>query len=922
MNQTPAIFRYWGKADSSYDGEPKWHPLAYHSLDVAACGQTLLRQQPAWLESLARLSGLEPAVLSPWLVFLLAIHDMGKFGDGFQSLRPNLQQELQGRAAKVAYDVLHDTLGYAVVMEHLPEWLGFPDLARRGGSLLRLWAAAVTGHHGRPPMNDGLKAHVIRHLPANTVMKDAEQFVVDARRLLLPESWTFPGRAGDSLERYKRTSWLFAGVAVAADWLGSNTRWFKYHQPSLNLEEYWHQLALPRAETAVSESGMCAPISASDAAFARLFPRIAASPTPLQAWADAVVIGRGPQLFVLEELTGGGKTEAALTLAARLMKEGCARGVYFALPTMATADAMFDRVQKKFDVESDEPWRRFFSGGNAALVLAHSAAGTKQKLDALQLRDGGYNDQHEEASASQYSTAWIADSRKKALLADFGVGTVDQALLAVMPLRHQSLRLLGVSTKVLVVDEVHACDCYMGELLARLLRFHAALGGSAVLLSATLPQEHREKLISAFADGAEFANRAPVQNDYPLATHLHASGIAEVHTPAREAVSRKVAVEPFTDEDAVFQRLQATVSRGGCAVWVRNTVADAVAAWHTWSTNNPDDPATLFHARFALCDRLKIGEQINKDFGAESRAEARRRRLVIATQVVEQSLDVDFDDMVTDLAPIDLVIQRAGRLQRHKRDVDGNPAARDGRSGAKLGVLMPEPTEDAGSDWFKRLLPKAARVYPDHGKLWLTGRWLASRGTFDLSADARDMIESVYAEDGYERIPPALQGVTDAAEGACKADKGTARSNLLSFDQGYDPTGMDWPDEDAQVDITTRLGEKTVRLRLAKISGGNLTSWAVADENIEWTLSELTVPRRLLTKESYRYAGLIKQAREKMPDQGRYCLIVPFEQYEDAWRGWALRERDEDVFEEVRVMYSPKTGLSIESGEVIDESDL
>lgn len=922
MDSSSVCFRYWGKANPDYRGERKWHPLVYHSLDVAACGEVLLRRQPAWLENLARLSGIEPGALTPWLVFLLAIHDLGKFGDGFQALRPDLQQDLRGRIANVGYDVRHDSLGYAVVMEHLPRWLECPDLARRGGSLLRLWASAVNGHHGRPPKNEGRRARILRHLPADTVLKDAEQFVACARRLLLPKGWAFPDREHDSLERYKKSSWLIAGVAVAADWLGSNTNWFKYHRPDLPLEDYWRRIALPGAEVAVTESGMFAPAPAPDAALARLFPHIAASPTHLQSWSDEVPIAPGPHLFILEELTGGGKTEAALTLAARLIAMGCGRGVYFALPTMATADAMFDRVQKKGSSETNEPWQRFFSSGDASLVLAHSAAGTKQKLDALQRRDGGYNDRLKEASASQYSMAWLADSRKKALLADFGVGTVDQALLAVMPLRHQSLRLLGVSTKVLVVDEVHACDCYMGELLARLLRFHAGLGGSAILLSATLPQAQRARLLSAFADGAGFVAKAPEKNDYPLATHLQETDIAEVRIPAREAVSREVAVEPLADEDTVFQRLKATVVRGGCAVWVRNTVADAVAAWQMWSLNNPENPAILFHARYALCDRLSIGQQIHKTFGPESRAETRRGRLVIATQVVEQSLDVDFDDMVTDLAPIDLVIQRAGRLQRHKRDVDGNPATTEGRGGAKLGVLMPEPSEDVGADWYKRVLTKAARVYPDHGKLWLTGRWLTSRRAFDLAAHARDMIEFVYGEDGYEQIPPALQGVSDAAEGACKADKGTARSNLLKFDQGYDPTGMDWPDEDAQVDITTRLGEKTVRLRLAKVSGDGLTAWAAADKSIEWALSELTAPKWLITKEGPRHAGRIEQAREEMPDQGRYCLIVPLEQCEDDWRGWALRERDEDVFEEVRVVYSPITGLRIESGEVMDESDL
>lgn len=907
------LYRYWGKADAGLADGPNWHPLVYHCLDVAACGQVLLARQPAWLEKLEQLSGIEQSKLAPWIVFLLAIHDIGKFGEGFQTLPKNPF----GRVAKVAYDVRHDTLGYAVLMGYLPEWLDNPELAQRGGSQLRLWAAAVAGHHGRPPRNDGLQSHVIRHFPVETALKDAEQFVSDARHLLLPETWSFPPRVDGVLERYKQASWLVAGLAVAADWLGSNTRWFHYHQPDLTLADYWYKVALPHAEAAVTESGLLAANPARDAGFTKLFPHIA-TPTPLQAWADTVPVATGPQLFVLEELTGGGKTEAALTLAGRLMSAGHGHGVYFALPTMATADAMFDRVQKKSDGDAEEAWQRFFDSGVPSLVLAHSAAKTKQKLDALKRHDAGYDDRREEASASQHSSAWLADNRKKALLADFGVGTVDQALLGVMQLRHQSLRLLGLSTKVLVVDEVHACDCYMGELLARLLRFHGAFGGSAILLSATLPLQQRAQLLAAFAEGAGHPAFKPEQTAYPLATHLHESGLDEDPIQARAAASRKVTTQALADEAVVFQRLHATVARGGCAVWVRNTVADAVSAWRAWCVAYPDYPATLFHARFALCDRLSIGKRINEDFGPESTLETRHGKLVIATQVVEQSLDVDFDDMVSDLAPIDLIVQRAGRLQRHKRDGEGNLAESEGRGGTNLGVLMHEPVEEAKVDWFKRLLPKAAKVYPDHGKLWLTARWLVEHQSFDLSVQARAMIETVYGAYGYEQTPVALQDVTAAAEGACKADRGIARSNVLTFNQGYDPTGMEWPDEDSYTDITTRLGEKTVRIRLAKISGNRLISWATTGSSIDWPLSELTVARYLIAKESPRHAGLIEQARKNMMDEGRYCLIVPLEQCEKDWRGWAANTNGE----EIRVIYSEVAGLSIEKGEAIDESDL
>lgn len=907
------LFRYWGKADPNYPGAQKWHPLAYHSLDVAACGQELLRQQPVWLENLSWLAGIDVRILEPWLVFLLAVHDLGKFSNGFQSLPRNPF----GRTAQVAYDVRHDSLGYALVMECLPKWLGVPELEQRGGGLLRLWAAAVTGHHGRPPKNQNLAALVMRQFPADPVLNDAEEFVLAVRHLLLPEGWEFPSHTEGQLDRYKRTSWLVAGLAVLADWLGSNTLWFKYREPDMGLEDYWCDVATPKAKDAVKESGLASTLPTGEATFGTLFPHIE-SPTPLQVWASEVPIAPNPQLFVLEELTGGGKTETALTLAARLMAAGRGRGVYFALPTMATADAMFDRVQRRQENDGKEVWQRFFASVDPSLVLAHSAAKIRQKLDTLQRRDAGYDHRNEEASASQHSSAWLADSRKKAFLADFGVGTIDQALLAVMPLRHQSLRLLGLSTKVLVVDEVHACDCYMGELLSRLLRFHAALGGSAILLSATLPLEQRARLLAAFAEGAGYATTKPTQTAYPLASHFHAAGFDEKPIEAREAVSRKVSVEPLSEEQEVLQRLHATIARGGCAVWVRNTVADAVSAWTTWNLNYLDCYATLFHARFALTDRLNIGKRIQENFGPDSTHETRRGKLVIATQVVEQSLDVDFDDMVSDLAPIDLIVQRAGRLQRHKRDPEGNPAKSEGRGNAILGVLMPEPIMEAEAAWFKRMLSKAAKVYPDHGKLWLTAQWLVENKAFDLALQARDMIEKVYGAYGYEQTPIALQCVTDKAEGACKADQGIARSNVLTFNQGYDPTSNEWPDEDSYTDITTRLGEKTVRLRLAKMIGDSLTPWATTGSSLDWPLSELTVARYLIAKESPRHTALLEQTRKNMIDEGRYCLIVPLADCGKDWRGWAMNAQDE----EVRVIYSPVAGLSIEKGETIDESDL
>ena len=906
----PPYFKYWGKADENYAGEPKWHPLVYHCLDVAACASVLLERQPGWLAALSRQAGLEPEWLRSWLHFQTAIHDIGKFADGFQAWRPDLLAKLQERCGINPGGERHDTLGYVLAEQYLLDWLGLdgqdPDLF----DLIQPWIAAVTGHHGRPAKNlDGAKLLLRNHYPP-PVLEDARSFVAQTARLFLPGDCAFPTLETGLAERYRHASWLVAGLTVAADWLGSNTRWFPYRTPDRPLAEYWSDFALPQARQAVEESGLVPATPTTLPRIRTLFPGVA-MPTPLQSWAEKVEITPvGPQVFVLEELTGAGKTEAALTLAARLMASGCAQGIYLALPTMATADAMFDRVRR------DDGWRRFFTAGAGQLALAHSADWLKLRLEEMNRRDANYG-RDEDTSASRHCSTWLADSRKKALLADFGVGTLDQALLAVLPARHQSLRLLGLANKVLIVDEVHACDCYMGELLARLLRFHAALGGSAILLSATLPQNQRARYLQAFAHGAGFAAESPESDAYPLATRLARAALTEQALQARESVSRRVGTTLLHEEPQALAHLEETVTQGRCAVWVRNTVADAVESWRQWNTDHPDWPATLYHARFALHDRLKIGARLVADFGPDSDSDTRRGRLVIATQVVEQSLDVDFDDMVSDLAPIDLVIQRAGRLQRHRRDASGNrvpPDTPDDRGGAQFAVLTPEPVPEADAKWIKGLLPKTGKVYPDHGKLWLTARWLAEEGGFEVPRQARAMIEAVYGDAAFDELPEGLQAVADAADGACRADRGAARGNLLNFDEGYTPTSLIWQDEG---EAPTRLGEATVRVRLARVAENALVPWAEVDAGIAWALSELTIPRRLIAAESPRDGALVAAARQAMSDEGRYVVIVALRPVDDTWHGQALNAGGE----EIHVIYSPVCGLTIEKG-VEDESDL
>jgi CRISPR-associated endonuclease/helicase Cas3 len=297
----------------------------------------------------------------------------------------------------------------------------------------------------------------------------AQDFVRDAAGLLL----TTPTRL--EYGRLVRTSFAVAGVAVMADWVGSSSA-FTYHNEPMPLATYWSKYALPTAEFAVREFGLIPCASASQRSLVELMgDERFTDLTPMQSWAYEVTLANDPTLYIVEDSTGAGKTEAALILAHRLIASGRASGVYFALPTMATANALYARFAKAY-------LNFFAAGSRPSLVLAHAA----RDLDP-RFTEGLFYGSDATTGAEAECSAWIADNRRRSFLAQVGVGTVDQALLAVLPSRFQSLRLAGLMQRVLVVDEAHAYDAYMGQEIEGLLSAHAQLGGSAVVLSATLP---------------------------------------------------------------------------------------------------------------------------------------------------------------------------------------------------------------------------------------------------------------------------------------------------------------------------------------------------------------------------------------------------------------------------------------------------
>lgn len=904
---TVDLLPYWGKAQPRDARGPGWHPLVYHALDVAAVGRALVRHVPAFRERLAAVSGLQPADCADWLALMLAWHDVGKFAEGFQSLVPALRTHLGHRRPAVAYKRRHDSVGKQALEDFALEEALDDAIAEHHGDAvdpfdvvdgLVPWIRAVTGHHGAPPDLDRRwdSSSDPLDLQFPRPVRDA---VIEWCRQSFALLWGRPlpldfDRLGDTIEAGQRASWLVAGLAVAADWIGSDQGWFPYHRPELSPADYWHRVACPRAEVAIAQCGIAARPVEAPRGLVELFPYIE-RPTPLQAFTATVALPAGPQVWLIEEATGGGKTEAALMLAHRLIAAGRAEGVYVALPTMATANAMHRRVEAMYP-------RLFADGVEPTLVLSHGRAGLAH---ALAQRAKGVDDDYaaDELSATTRSAAWFADHRKAGLLAPIGVGTIDQALLGVLPSKHQSLRLLGLARSVLVVDEVHACDAYMHRLLCTLLTFQAALGGSVVLLSATVAEHTRRALFDAFADGLGAPRAALTPPGFPWVTGLSADGAVEAPLTSRDECRRRVDVRPVGSVEAAMRVVLDAAEAGRCVAWVRNTVDDAIEAAAALAEALGDGRVELFHARFVLGDRLAIERRVLDRFGPDADPAGRRGRVVVATQVIEQSLDLDFDVMVSDLAPIDLLVQRAGRLCRHRRDASGRRTAEDDARGTPtLWVLGPDPDAEVDAGWLRRVLPRMAPVYPDIGVLWRTARWLKAHGGFDLPSDARGLIEAVFGLDARADYPDALADAVMTAEGATMAARSTAQLAALALDPGYCAAGPAWLDEARAL---TRLGEPTVTLRLVRVEGDRCGPWH-ADPTLGWSLSEVSVRQARVASEAPGDAARIEAARQAMPDRGRFVCVVPFT-VDAAGVGHAeVRDASQRP---ARLIYHPRTGL-------------
>ncbi|MBK9290291.1 MAG: CRISPR-associated helicase Cas3' [Bacteroidetes bacterium] len=528
-----------------------------------------------------------------------------------------------------------------------------------------------------------------------------------------------------------------SGLTTLADWIASMADYFPKEENPSDFSKYLI-LAASSAEKAVSESGFDILASFSNKSFKELFPGLIAS--ELQELTGNLTITQEPSLTIIEAPAGEGKTEAALYLAYKQLLLRPNNGLYFALPTMATTNAMIERLlaflKLAHNVKASGKFINFrLIHGKALLqpkqIELFNAWNKIKNVDGTNPEDG-----------IVVTAAWLT-SNKRSLMAPYGLGTVDQALTGVLKVKHFFLRLYGLSGKTVIIDEVHAYDVYMQHLIHRMLQWLKALNCNVILLSATLPSAFRNAFFRSWQSNDECDNK--LSNNYPLVCHTSRKGIEIIEGFKTRKKTRLELRYIDSDPNIIGTCAFEYAMQGAAVAVICNTVRRAQKIFKILVELNQqqDVHIVLFHASFIHKHKLEIEERVKAFFGKGRQSLV--KVLLVATQVVEQSMDIDFDVMISDLAPVDLLLQRAGRIHRHdnieRPKACETPilywATKDGKD-----AELPE-LDDIGT----RL--NQFDVY-DAFILFKTYHILKISNTWSLPDDYRELIEMVYNEEDWE----------------------------------------------------------------------------------------------------------------------------------------------------------------------------
>ncbi len=716
----PLYQQLWGKAHKNTE---EIHPLVCHMIDVAQVARVMWRQvlTSSFRTHIAEAIGLEEPEAERLIVFWVSLHDLGKACPGFQRKYDVAETELKEAGLPFPQIFSRERFYHGTASADL-----LPVLLTEKTNLPRRWvrgiARAVGGHHGSWPIAEELQALKTYNLGLEDWDKVRGELVDVLINLFSPP----PIENTDAPREIRNTLFtLLSGLTSVADWVGSMDTYFPYTAPPVDIDRYAERAKRQAREALAALNWMAWQPPQQARAFCELFE--VDSPRPMQS--EVVELAEQldqPALVIIEAPTGIGKTEAALYLADHWARVLHQRGMYVAMPTMATSNQMHDRVNKMLTHR--------YPDITIAPLLVHSQARWMQTRPPQDINIA--DEEIEDTAQALEAMSWFLPS-KRSLLAPFGVGTVDQTFLSVLQTRHFFVRLFGLSHKTLIFDEVHAYDTYMSTLFQRLLGWLRAVGTSVVILSATLPAKTREELVRAYAGDDVEVPPAP----YPTTTWAMDGRVGVIGAPEPEddkpaSPERTVELDWLArDPMMIAEQLQEALREGGCAAVICNTVRRSQDVYRVLREAKivSDENLILFHARFPFGWRKRIEARVLKQFGKKGNRP--HQAIVVATQVIEQSLDLDFDLMISDLAPVDLLIQRAGRLHRHGGRDRPQPL-----SEPQLWITKPNiknGTPDFGNDKWVYELYFLLRSY-----LALQGRT-----RWSLPTDTRDLIEAVYGPD-------------------------------------------------------------------------------------------------------------------------------------------------------------------------------
>ena len=732
------------------------------------------------------------------LAALAFLHDIGKLHPGFQAkgwpteMRPKFVHghtkeswEFIQLAYKWPKHPFHRTL------QRILEW---------GQSTVPSLLAAMFAHHGRPIDPPAAPSLSSWNVPLATQQYD---WAIEAQTMDSALLGWFEGAFVNDAKPLPDPApfhHLIAGYAALADWIGSNVEFFPFRAPfSLGYDNQAHA----KAKEALLGIGLDIEHLASfkTPSFRELTGHIA--PNPAQATVGDVE--PDARLVILEAETGSGKTEAALWRFAQLLAAGKVSGMYFAVPTRAAAKQLHGRV--------DKAMKRVFGVDAPEAVLA--IPGT--------IKAGEFEGQRLphwrvlwEDSNGPVSRRWAAEHATRFLAASVAVGTVDQALLAGLQVKHAHLRGSALGRSLLVVDEVHASDAYMIEVLHRLINGHLAAGGFAMLMSATLGSKARIR----WTGEARPKPVAAIETPYPA---IWVGGEPKPRPTTGTGKSKTVHVEaiPTMSSTTAAQRAIQAAEQGARVLVIRNTVQGAVEVWRTVEKLGAgprlmqvrQGPA-VHHSRFAVEDRALLDQAVEEVLGPDKNRAA-QGCIVIGTQTLEQSLDIDADLLITDLCPIDVLLQRIGRLHRH------DLARPDGFHECRAYVLVPEngldrlaePTFCNGLGGWKKD-GGINGIYLDLASLELTRRLIDEQQSWQIPEMNRELVEGATHPDRLA----ALIGEKGARWERYDRDVGGAEAaksiiaQLNALDREHDYASLRFPSSDERV--MTRLGEGAVVLDL------------------------------------------------------------------------------------------------------------